>query len=562
MGCYDCRMRRVRPLLLGVVLIVAAAALAGTWAARRVERRLAAAVEQAGGPLGLTAGRVHFGWWGPVRLEDVRLAGSGHALTADAVEIAWGVAGGRDPRSHVRGIAVSGLRAAPGGVAVEWPRAAFAIVGWTRDGAQDRVRLRQDGSGGTLDAAWTASTHEGALTLAGVDLSSARVSWQGETVLDPGRWSGRLTFRRDGERMQSAGDLRGEGLRVALPRTLGLGTGAYGAPTEAALGWDLSRERDALDVRRASARMAGLEIDGHGRLRGRAERVVDLELSGRSDLGAAFRTTGLALPATLPPLPSARLGAATFAVAVRGPLSEPAALHVEPRLQFESAPEAVSAFQFLRAPFRYVPDETPGHAIQVGAGAPSFVPIGDVPPLFVHMLLVSEDAGFYGHPGIDVAEIPVAWAENEERGASARGASTITQQLVKNLFLHKEKSYGRKLTEAALALMLDASLAKQRILEIYLNVIEWGPGLYGLGPAALHYFGKTPAALTPKEMAFLICLIPSPVRYHQAHAAGQAGPGMELLMANLLAKLQSVGALSDAEYDTAIEEPLAFRPEG
>src|SRR5262249_54105904 len=155
-------------------------------------------------------------------------------------------------------------------------------------------------------------------------------------------------------------------------------------------------------------------------------------------------------------------------------------------------------------------------------------------------LLLSEDAGFFGHPGIDVAEIPVAWAQNEERGERARGASTITQQLVKNLFLHKDKSYGRKLTEAALALMLDAALPKQRILEIYLNVIEWGPDLYGLGPAAAHYFGKTPAALTPKETAFLVCLIPSPVRYHQAHVAGHPGPGMDLLMANLLAKLQSV----------------------
>jgi penicillin-binding protein 1A len=260
-------------------------------------------------------------------------------------------------------------------------------------------------------------------------------------------------------------------------------------------------------------------------------------------------------------LPLAHLGAASFALTLRGPLSDPAALKVEPRLEYESAPEAVRAFQYLRAPFRYTPDERPGQAIQVGAGAPSFVALAEVPPLFVRALLLSEDAGFFGHPGVDVAEIQVAWAENEERGESARGASTITQQLVKNLFLNKDRSYGRKLTEAALALVLDGALPKQRILEIYLNVIEWGPGLYGLGPAAGHYFGKAPFALTPKEMAFLICLIPSPVRYHQAHLAGHPGPGMELLMANLLAKLHSVAALGDAEYDDAMEEPLVFRPE-
>ncbi|HEV7498372.1 MAG TPA: biosynthetic peptidoglycan transglycosylase, partial [Vicinamibacteria bacterium] len=170
-------------------------------------------------------------------------------------------------------------------------------------------------------------------------------------------------------------------------------------------------------------------------------------------------------------------------------------------------------------------------------------------------------AGFYGHPGIDVAEIPHAWATNLARGTSVRGASTITQQLVKNLFLSSDKSYGRKLEEAALALLVDAGLPKERILEIYVNVIEWGPSLYGLVPAARHYFGKTPGELTPREMVFLICVIPSPVRYHQAHASGRVGPGMDQLMANLLAKLRSVDALTDDGYFDALTEELRFRPE-
>jgi membrane peptidoglycan carboxypeptidase len=163
--------------------------------------------------------------------------------------------------------------------------------------------------------------------------------------------------------------------------------------------------------------------------------------------------------------------------------------------------------------------------------------------------------------GVDLAEIRAAWADNAERGRIARGGSTITQQLVKNLFLSKEKSYGRKMEEAALALLVDAALPKRRILEIYVNVIEWGPGLYGLVPAARHYFGKVPAALTPKEIAFLVCLIPSPVRYHQAHTAGRAGPGMEQLMANLLAKLRATGALDESGYAAALDEDLGFVPE-
>jgi penicillin-binding protein 1A len=197
----------------------------------------------------------------------------------------------------------------------------------------------------------------------------------------------------------------------------------------------------------------------------------------------------------------------------------------------------------------------------VRPGAPGYVAYEQVPALLVRTLVISEDAGFWGHPGIDVAEIPVAWATNAERGRAAFGASTITQQLAKNLFLQREKTYTRKLQEAALALMLDAALPKQRILEIYLNVIEWGPGVYGLGNASRHYFGKAPAELSPKEIAFLVCLIPSPVRYHQAHAAGHAGPGMERLMDNLLVKLQSVEAIDQETLDAARAETLVFAPE-
>ncbi|HET8648062.1 MAG TPA: biosynthetic peptidoglycan transglycosylase, partial [Vicinamibacteria bacterium] len=221
---------------------------------------------------------------------------------------------------------------------------------------------------------------------------------------------------------------------------------------------------------------------------------------------------------------------------------------------------AVAALQFLRRPFRHEV-EPAGRLIHVSAGASGFVPLGAVPPAFVRMLLMAEDAGFFGHPGIDVAEIPAAWAENLERGRFKRGASTITQQLARNLFLSRDKTYGRKMEEAALALALDAAVPKARLLEIYLNVIEWGPGVYGLGPAARHYFGKAPSQLTTREMAFLVCLVPSPVRYHSAHRAGQAGPGMTQLMDNLLAKMHAAGALDDDGYAQALSDVLVFAPE-
>jgi penicillin-binding protein 1A len=140
-----------------------------------------------------------------------------------------------------------------------------------------------------------------------------------------------------------------------------------------------------------------------------------------------------------------------------------------------------------------------------------------------------------------------------------RGASTLTQQLAKNLFLSREKSLKRKLQELALAFLLEAALGKDRILEIYLNVIEWGPGLYGLRPAARHYFGKDPGALSPKEMAFLVVMIPGPVKYQRSFNEGALSAGLEPLVVKLLAKLRSVEALTEEQYTAALAETLAFR---
>jgi membrane peptidoglycan carboxypeptidase len=199
-------------------------------------------------------------------------------------------------------------------------------------------------------------------------------------------------------------------------------------------------------------------------------------------------------------------------------------------------------------------------AVLVGPESPDFIPLAEVPPLFVRAVLLAEDANFYGHSGIDLAEIPAAVAEDLARGAFVRGASTIPQQLAKNLFLSRKKTLGRKLEEASLALLLDSTLGKERELEIYLNIVQWGPELYGLRPAARHYFGKEVSALTPRETAFLVCLIPGPIKYQQSIATGVPTPFFEGLMDTLLGKLQSVGALSEEEYEAALAAPLDLRP--
>jgi membrane peptidoglycan carboxypeptidase len=184
-----------------------------------------------------------------------------------------------------------------------------------------------------------------------------------------------------------------------------------------------------------------------------------------------------------------------------------------------------------------------------------------VPPLFVRTLLIAEDAAFYGHPGIDLTELPKAIAANIARGGAVRGASTITQQLAKNLFLSREKSLQRKLRELSYSFLLESTLGKNRILEIYLNIIEWGPGLYGLRPAARHYFAKEPQDLTPREIAFLVSMIPGPVKYQRSIQGGEVTRGFDTLVNNLLVKLRSVDALSEEEFQRALAETLVFRGE-
>jgi monofunctional biosynthetic peptidoglycan transglycosylase len=128
-------------------------------------------------------------------------------------------------------------------------------------------------------------------------------------------------------------------------------------------------------------------------------------------------------------------------------------------------------------------------------------------------VIAAEDQRFLDHEGFDVYAIHEAYEKNERRGRVGHGASTISQQLAKNLFLTPRRTYLRKAQEAVITLMIELVLGKRRILEIYLNVIEWGDGIYGAEAAAQHYYGKAAADLEPEEAARLAAMIPSPRFY-------------------------------------------------
>ena len=139
-----------------------------------------------------------------------------------------------------------------------------------------------------------------------------------------------------------------------------------------------------------------------------------------------------------------------------------------------------------------------------------WVPYRRISQNLVRAVLVTEDARFWKHDGLDYEQIKESMEVNLERGEFARGASTITQQLAKNLYLSPSKNPVRKLRELLISRRLEAELSKQRILEIYLNVIEWGDGVYGAEAASRRYFGRSASQLSQPESALLAAAIANP----------------------------------------------------
>jgi len=137
-------------------------------------------------------------------------------------------------------------------------------------------------------------------------------------------------------------------------------------------------------------------------------------------------------------------------------------------------------------------------------------------------LIVSEDARFVDHEGFDWEGIAKAYEKNLKKGKIVAGGSTISQQLAKNLFLSTRKTPWRKGEEALITLMMEGVMDKQRIFEIYLNIIEWGDGVFGAEAAAQHYFGVSAAELGPEQAAKLAAMVPNP-RYYDRH---REAPGM------------------------------------
>ena len=301
---------------------------------------------------------------------------------------------------------------------------------------------------------------------------------------------------------------------------------------------------------------------------GRAAFNVELSVAAHPEphFDLALRATAVdwvalaaALPPTLTPPPGApRLtGRLAGALTVAGPLGQPAEWRLDGAVDpSHLAPAQANQGPDLTRPFIYDAHLTRGgvRRVIIGPENPAYVPLGELPNHVVRAVLESEDAGFYGHQGFDLSEVQEALSN----GGRLRGASTLTQQLAKNLFLSRDRTLARKVREALATLALEVAVGKRRILEIYLNLAEWGDGVNGIGEAAEHWFGKDVRALSPKEAALLATVIPNPVRYEMYLRRGALTPAWEARVGDLLAKLHANGVLDDEAFRVAEAETLTF----
>jgi hypothetical protein len=500
-------------------------------------------------------GSVHVGVWPFLRLEGFDLdLGHGVQLHADTIAATYP---GR-LRLAVRATNLVG----PAGLKVSAPITAWYVAGTRGEDfqltliePQAGLSIRQQAD--SVSNGWNVEAH-------GLDIGRLLdVRREGYPLLDGGITDGSVKLQSSTDALRFHVDIAARGARFGALADNDGDEPKLGDATDVTLRFDgaLQHAEGTIEIPEVHGTLAGAELSGSLTLRMDDDPTVDLTLGVRQlEFGRLLGAAGLSVPESLRMAPgdSRDLGSATIEVSVRGRASEPAALAVSQKINFTPPRRVPPAISRLRNDFVFRSDGGPGshRPIDVSPSSPEFIALQDVPPLFVHTLLLAEDAGFYGHRGIDLRELPSALLTNWSRGEAARGASTITQQLAKNLFLSRDKEVGRKLQELAITFLLESALGKDRILEIYLNIIEWGPDLRGLRPAARHYFDCEPRALTPAQMAFLVAIIPGPIKYQRSFASGTPSPGLRTLIDNLLAKLRSVQAIGEEEYQRALSEPI------
>lgn len=224
----------------------------------------------------------------------------------------------------------------------------------------------------------------------------------------------------------------------------------------------------------------------------------------------------------------------------------------------EAVPPDARVQQFRRPFLREVPGAD-GTLMDwwSGPGSEDWVPRSHISRYLEIAVLVTEDGGFWSHSGFSPRAIEGAIRQNLKEGRFVRGASTISMQLAKNLYLSRDKHLSRKIQEALLTMLLEQHLSKEEMLELYFNVIEYGPGIYGIGPASKHYFSSTPGELSLAQAFYLASLLPNP-KHDRFGPDGYLKPSWDRYIKSLMRIAHQRERISEAELESGLTERLRF----
>jgi hypothetical protein len=272
-----------------------------------------------------------------------------------------------------------------------------------------------------------------------------------------------------------------------------------------------------------------------------------------------------ALPQGMAPLLTGIKLDGTFATSVsaeydgKKPSATRTKLELANRCRVVTVPPAISPRRFRNSWMREVkgPDGRP-MAVESGPGSADWTAYEDISPHLETAVTVSEDGGFFRHRGFDARALESALRDNLIAGRYLRGASTISMQLAKNLYLASEKTISRKLQEAVLVVLLEQELSKHELMELYLNVIEYGPGIYGVKRAARHYFDEEPSELSLAQALYLSSILPKPDSSH-FRPDGALSERWAAYLRKLMQIAHSRSKITDEELEAGLAEEIRFR---
>ncbi len=331
-------------------------------------------------------------------------------------------------------------------------------------------------------------------------------------------------------------------------------------------GWDgsnLSVTRGRLRSRRAEVEWSGNLALAQGKplaeLKLRLRNTACQDVIDAIPAGVMGRFSGFVLDGTME-------GELNMKLAVENADETNLEVSIGDGCRFRKGPDSVELAR-LRRPFthRVVIDGLNGHdgdrilSFETGPSSPHWVDLPDVSPFFVHAILAQEDARFFKHAGFLSDAFEAALARNLEEGRFAAGASTISMQVARNLFLVRDKTLTREVQEVVLTWWLEKSLSKTEILELYLNLIEFGPRVYGIGPASWHYFGRAPDSLSPAEAAFLATVLPSPTRRYRDYQRGELSRWGQARVEQLLRRMWERGRIDQEALSHGLSEARWLR---